>query len=753
MSTQNQVSIRPDGTIVIDENNTTLTIDTAHPGLTEVSTGLQSDLLLLLTRFYQEIQQNLSTETRQKLDGFKQHLLKNISQKNVIQGNITNVDSIKIGDTFHVTLPKFTAIPQSVKELSADIPRINPETDLIGRITELNDLHKRLTSNRKVVLVSGLGGIGKTTLAIAYLNQFYDYYHHIAWLTQTTDDVRQAFVSDHMLVGNLEITDIQELFSEIMRRMRLVTVKPNLLIIDNATESLTTIKDQLPGSPHWHVLATSRQVLDSFEEMKLSFLSETNALALFEKHCTRLTDTQEIKVLLAEVGYHTLTIEILAKTAQKNRLTVGQLQQALEKDLPARIRTDHSKLTIERVKSYLVSIFNLSGLKEKESWLMKQFCCLPAEYISYDVLVDLLKVDALPWQDEFSGALEELYAKGWLLKKEETDSYQMHRIVNEVAREQLSPKLVHIESLLDSLIGKLSIDQTKDNPIEKFKWISFGDSLLKIFSESDDSMIISLENTLALVYKNLGQYENARDLLEKALKSNLVNYEELHPDIAVSQSNLAMVYKDLGEYEKARDLLEKALASDLINFSESHPAVARSQSNLAMVYKDLGEYEKARDLLSRAMVNTMTNYEEHHPYITICQLNLGLVYWTLGEYEKARDLLEKALASDLINFDESHPDVANSQSSLGSIYRDLGEYEKARDLLEKALASDLINFGESHPAVARSQSNLALLYRDLGEYEKARDLWQNAFQILVDTLGKNHPYARIVSQLLDSLNS
>ena len=58
--------------------------------------------------------------------------------------------------------------------------------------------------------------------------------------------------------------------------------------------------------------------------------------------------------------------------------------------------------------------------------------------------------------------------------------------------------------------------------------------------------------------------------------------------------------KDLGQLEEARDLLRKALASDEKSFEPGHPFIARSQSNLALVLKDLGQLEEARDLLREA---------------------------------------------------------------------------------------------------------------------------------------------------------
>jgi hypothetical protein len=60
----------------------------------------------------------------------------------------------------------------------------------------------------------------------------------------------------------------------------------------------------------------------------------------------------------------------------------------------------------------------------------------------------------------------------------------------------------------------------------------------------------------------------------------------------------------LGQLEEARDLLKKALASDEKTFKPGHPSIAIRQSNLALVLRDLGQLGEARDLESKAAAAT-----------------------------------------------------------------------------------------------------------------------------------------------------
>jgi len=625
------------------------------------------------------------------------------------------------------------------KALSAKIPTLTQDK-IVGRKAELADLQQRLFNHSQVLLVNGLGGIGKTTLAQVYVGEHWDKYQHIVWVSQLSDNFQNDLVNTEGLLQCLGIQsegkEVRTLFLEILRELKKVDKRPNLMVIDNAEASLAEVYDYLPKQPNWHILVTSRHEIRHFEVKELGFLSKSEAVELFFQHYQlgKISETAA-QSIMQSVDRHTLTIEILAKTAQRRRSKIEDLLEAIQKDLKVHVYVRHSTTKIDRVTSYLNTIFRLNQLEEAEIHLLQQFCGLPSEFHSYDLLEELLDTN----DENFPDTLADLCAKGWLLQNKESDQYKMHRIVKEVVLGQVPPTLDTLKTLIGVITSKLEIDQNKDNPVDKFQWIVFGESILELFGENQGIEVAVLQNNLAVVLRDHGDYVKAKSLLEKAIHSSEQNLGENHLTTAVYYSNLGIVLQAKGDYIGAKALLERAMFSTKQNLGTNHPNTASSYSNLALVLQDLGDYTEAKALLEKAVFSFKQNFGESHPKTILCYANLGIVFQALGDYVEAITLLKKAMYSSEKNFGVSHPTTAIRYSKLALVLKNIGDYTGAKTLFEKAMFSYKQNFGENHPTLAVCYSNLGRVLKNLGDYAEAKALLEKAMYLGEKNFGASHP--------------
>jgi len=646
---------------------------------------------------------------------------------------------------------------------------------IIGRVALLANIHSELQSGQPVALVHGIGGIGKTTAAAAYAHhpEYSIDYEAICWL-EVVQDLPRAFASavalQRFLGVEAQVKQIlltpqpdPEIPREVYALMDMVDALLHcpqrlLILLDNANEEqeLRRYILKLKDAPHVRILITSRADCDDLNPIAVEALPPDEAATLFRQHYgderkPGEPESPEVYDLIASFDHHTLLVEMLGKIGREAGYALPELLRHVreltlrEEKWQIQVGTGQSgrthRMNKQTLKTYLAHLFReIKTLSEDDTGLLRRICVLPNRSYSTEQLAQLLarEGDAVFALRKQLAALDQ---RGIPIRDaEQRGGWRLHPLFREFCLDQLGPFTAENLKPLVDVVGKMIvIGNETQNWQQQIDNRFFGEELLQHLEADEVGWQSYLQNQLSLCYTALGRYVEARDLLEAALASALINFGAEHPNVAVSQSNLANVYSNLGQYERARDLLEAALASDLKNFGAEHPKVAVSQSNLANVYRNLGQYEKARDLLEVALASALKNFGAEHPTVAVRQSNLANVYSDLGQYERARDLLEAALASDLKNFGAEHPNVAVRQSNLANVYSNLGQYEKARDLLEAALASALKNFGAEHPKVAVRQSNLGNVYSNLGQYERARDLLEVALASALKNFGAEHP--------------
>ncbi len=391
----------------------------------------------------------------------------------------------------------------------------------------------------------------------------------------------------------------------------------NLLVIDNAQEQVAQkeVYEQLPGLPHWRVLLTTRLSLGGFDQMRLDTLDPEAARALFRTHYTGSYTAEELDNFLEEIGYHTLSIELLARLLDKlnGLLSLAELTEALQKkelddpDLQERVWVQHAGEE-RAIFLHLMKAFELSRLEEKELWLLKQFVVLPVEPYPVEMLAEFLGEKPLALNKLLNG----LASKGWLTQFEDK-RFAIHRLIRQVVEYQLQPVYTDLEALVEAMIGKMGQDAYTNPITDNFPWVRFAEALASHLQKEGHERVAELQNNLSVVYRNLGEYARARDLLEAALQSDLENFGPGHPTVSIRQSNLATVYSDLGEYARARDLLEAALQSAMKNFGPDHPTVAVSHNNLAHVFVAKEEWGEAKMHFLKAFSIAQKALGESHP--------------------------------------------------------------------------------------------------------------------------------------------
>jgi len=231
----------------------------------------------------------------------------------------------------------------------------------------------------------------------------------------------------------------------------------------------------------------------------------------------------------------------------------------------------------------------------------------------------------------------------------------------------------------------------------------------------------------------------ARALDEAALARRRRALGDDHPDTLESAADLARDLHGLGQHEVARALDEETLLRRRLVLGEEHRDTLTSVNNLANGRHILADYAGARALHEDALAGRRRVLGDDDPQTLTSANNLAADLYALGDHAGARALHEDTLSRRQRVLGDDHPDTLASAYNLALVLRDLGAHARARDLDQETLHRRQRLLGDNHPDTLASAHTLAGDLRALSEFAAARALDEETFERRRQVLGADHP--------------
>lgn len=197
---------------------------------------------------------------------------------------------------------------------------------------------------------------------------------------------------------------------------------------------------------------------------------------------------------------------------------------------------------------------------------------------------------------------------------------------------------------------------------------------------------ISIYNSIASVYQELGDYKEAENICKKILADVQKDLGTYSPyDIATTYNNLAAVLRQQQKYSEAIQLYNEALKIFEKTYTKEHPSIATTLNNLAIVYSDLEEYAHALDCYYQALSIREKILGLNHPDTAKTYVGIAEIYGMQNDYEKSILLYKRAL--DIYNnaLGTENPYVMEINVKIASLYQKQKNYKKALNYYDKAL--------------------------------------------------------------------
>lgn len=492
--------------------------------------------------------------------------------------------------------------------------RRNPH--FIGRDGLIAEIEKALAAGEVAALtqpqaITGLGGVGKTQLAVEYAYRHAPDYD-IVWWVKSEEPVTMA--TDFAALGS-ELTPPVEMATDLDRNVaavkrRLERMAPQearwLVIFDNATDA-ASIGKLLPQNSSGHILITSRDrnwrgvahplaVAPLAREDSINFLTERIGR-------TAPSDRDGANQLAEELGDLPLALEQAGAyidatskpIADYLRLFRGKQREMIARGQPS---TGY-EATI--ATTWEISFQSLRNQSPAAADLLNLFAFFAPDAIRREWIVEgaehLPETLAAAVTDElaFDDIVAAFRRYSLVEVSAEQNAFTVHRLVQTVMRARMTDEECAkwaepaVRLVNEAFPGGDFHEQPET-------WPLCGELLLHALSvtEQAEAFNVANEETVNLLtgiaaYLRfiLAQYPKAREILERALRIDEAAFGSDHPSVARDVNNLASVLKDLGDLAQARALFERALAIIRKFLGDDHPNTKTVLRNLESLIEEM----------------------------------------------------------------------------------------------------------------------------------------------------------------------
>ena len=720
----------------------------------------------------------------------------------------TGISGSTFGDNAQIEIKQEINALKPNPPIPDNVPPSSP--NFVGRDKELKEIHAKLQTGQgvSVCAVEGMGGLGKSELALQYAWRYRQEYAARYWLTLRGVGLAQAVVTlasrTLPLPEAMQSATLDEQAAWYWRHW-LPQEGKVLVIFDDVNDLQSIPKQARPLADRFQILVTTRKrkLSSQFADIPLDVISKDEALELLRKLLGNLRVDREIvsaKAICEDLGRLPLGVELAGRYLQLDedlRLSDYRQRLKISDESLDLLETEEINATRGVIAAFELSWQELSASTAKVGMLLGLFAPADIAWSLVEAVAAQLNIDEVELregkkqlnnlclikavdQDRTRFAMHSLTRQflQWKLAQEhdinrlfrETFVISLLDIAKEMPQSptrdliaKVAPAISHLDIVSREMLGDIL------NPEEDLGWAFTGIawfyegqglyalaedpyqrrlvSVRKILGDRHPSIATSLNNLAALYYSQ-GRYEAAETLYQQALTLWQELLGDHHPDVATSLNNLAGLYYSQGRYADAEPLYQEALQLWRELLGDRHPNVATSLNNLALLYKSQDRYADAELLFQEALQLSRELLGDRHPDVAASLNNLALLYKSQGRYADAEPLYQQTLSLRRELLGDRHPDVATSLNNLAGLYDSQGRYAEAEPLYQEALLLRRELLGDRHPDVAASLNNLAVLRYNQNRYDEAEEMLLQALEICESVLGSNHPYTQSVMSAL-----
>ncbi|QRV89036.1 kinesin light chain [Ceratobasidium sp. AG-Ba] len=654
-----------------------------------------------------------------------------------------------------------------------------PTPGFTGREDAINQIVACISkgdTQRCVFVLYGLGGSGKTQLALKVVQRTKGVWSDVVFVDATTHETAIAALTGFAKEKN--VGDSHE------SALRWLGDKQQrwLLVIDNADNPNVDIRRYMPSNDHGSIIITTRLkqyaslargedsdhlVSDMKPEEAIEMLLKA---AKMKETDVPTTEREAAKRLLKDLGYLALAIVQAGAYIFNSgcaftkyyEMFIGHHRKTLERSSQLPAKTDDYQ---ESVYTTWHMSYELLGIHAKRLLHLMAFM----HYT--DIVEDIFRrcatrlrtyepeIPATETEKEIRAYVAECLepyidsSGGWdsgafldtmtnissysLINYDKVNSvYTLHILVHDWASTVVShPIKIAVEHTAFMLAVSIDYEDT----LESLSYKRVVEIHVNRILRSQEGPSANNAPRFAEVYRRAGKWSLKERLDRRCFYARQEALGREHNATLTSMHGLAYAYQQQGRYQAAVELQEEVVEIRKRLPGDGFGGTLIEMGNLASAYYSLGRHTDAQSI-QQHILNISTRFHgRDHPDTLWSMHSLALTYQAQNRYDQAEALLLKAVyARKRVSGDE-HPSTLASMHALASTYYDQSRYDEAESMQEHVVEVRKRRQGDEHPNTLSTMGNLALTCCAKGRYGKAEELQVKKLEASKRVYGEDHP--------------
>jgi hypothetical protein len=676
-----------------------------------------------------------------------------------------------------------------------NIPPRNP--NFTGRTGQLDQLSQRLAAGGTTAVLPaalhGMGGIGKTQMAVEYIYRHLRDYDVVWWVQAAHPaQIRASYTELAHHLGLPGSQQANTAVPAVREALRVGQPYRRWLLVFDAAESPEQVRPFFPANGPGEILITSRNPdwAGVARPLEISVFERTESVELLRRRGPVIDDSEADR-LADKLGDLPLAIEQAAAWRAETGMPVDEYLRLFDEKVEEILDTSApADYELSVAAAWNVS-FDELGTRNPAAHQLLQVCAFFApEPITRSLFTGVRGVSVSPELDaalrdpmRLSRAIRDINRYGLAKIDHRSDTLLLHRLVQMVLRNRMSPQhraeVCHGAHLLLANLDP-------NDPYATKNWPRYQEVLSHAYSSDavgcDDSwvrqLIVNLMKFLYIwgdhheaerlarqAYEDwsrrlgdtdpqtleaaewfgyylfvVGKYAEAARLNSRTLElRRQVSGPDSEETLSV-QINTVIDLRVAGDFAGARQLTEDAFQKAAALYGDDDPTTLSIAHDHAVSLRFAGDYYRARDLDQQTYERKVEvlGYDNSTTYATLNALILDRR--ECGEYTWARAEMERLVVQVTALFGEDNAGTLRRQSHLAVTRRKDGDHQAALELSGRTLERFRIRYGDDQPNVLNCALGHAMDLRHAGDLVAAREVSEDTFDRFRRIFGESHPH-------------